>query len=317
MAGEKILLIMSHFYGYETSIVETLRRLEYSVCYLDYFGPIKYTHANAVLGNTISNTLFEKRIFCKLKKLPLEEFDYLLVIRGTTLIGAHLDYIVSRNPNMTKILYQWDAISKYNYLPIASKFDKVFTFEKEDAQKYGFIHLPLFCDIKSPTSERRQETIDLLLIGIYQEDRYREALRLYELSKEYNLIFKCRIYIPFTSFLRQLIRGHFISLSICRFTPINRKALADLYSRSNVFVDVIPSSQMGLSMRSIECYGMNKKLITSNYDAFKDYELLHDMEVYPLNIDGERLKNICRSKPPEYRHKSVFSLAYFLKRLLD
>ena len=62
---------------------------------------------------------------------------------------------------------------------------------------------------------------------------------------------------------------------------------------------------------------MNKKLITSNYEAFKDYELLDDMEVYPLDIEDEKLKEICRSTPSEYRHKSSFSLAYFLKRLLD
>ena len=308
---------MSRFYGYEKSIAGTLREMGYDICYLDYFGPVKYSHANAILGNTISKTLFERRIIRKLKKLPLEKFDYLLVIRGTTLTEAHLDYIASRNPDMTKILYQWDAISQYDYLPIVSKFDRVFTFEKNDAKRYGFIHLPLFCDIKSPPDSGRNENIDLLLIGTYQEGRYREALRLYKLSEKYNLIFKCRIYIPFTTFLRQLTRGHFVSLNICKFTSIGRKALTELYVRGRVFVDVIPPSQKGLSMRSIECYGMNKKLITSNYEAFKDYELLDDMEVYPLDIEDEKLKEICRSTPSEYRHKSSFSLAYFLKRLLD
>lgn len=51
---------------------------------------------------------------------------------------------------------------------------------------------------------------------------------------------------------------------------IPRKKLIDYYRRSKVILDVSHPEQSGMSMRLIEAYGMNKKVITSNKNIYLD-----------------------------------------------
>jgi hypothetical protein len=64
-----------------------------------------------------------------------------------------------------------------------------------------------------------------------------------------------------------------------KFEPLSQADIVDVLARSNVVLDFALPSQDGLTMRSIEAFGANKKLITNNetilkYDFFDKGNIL-------------------------------------------
>lgn len=313
---KNILLVASHFYGYDRLIQSKLNEMDYNVLFLNYWSPFRKLKIDVFLPPRYALKIHAKWLMYKLSRLDIESLDYLLVIKGTTLQPVHLEYIFKRNPTICKIMYQWDSVSLFNYLPLTKFFDKIFTFDMADARNYSFIYLPLFCAFPTNKIIGLAEDIDLLLIGSYNRERYNAAIHFYRLCQKYKFVFKCMIYIPFSVYIAELIKGNRISMKLCRFTPISMKDVVKYYQRSRAFLDVISSSQQGYSMRTIECYGFNKKLITSNHNICLSEDLA-DMETVSLDVSGNEFDKFMQSPTKEYPNKWKFSLDYFLKFLLN
>ncbi len=312
---KNILFVVSHFYGYEKSLVENMKKMGYKVYLLDYWSPFRKLRVDLFLNEKLALKLHSWWLMHKISKLSLEKFDILLMIRGTTVQPVHLEYIIRRNPTLKKIMYQWDSVSLFNYLPLTKYFDVVFTFDMVDAKKYSFKYLPLFCDFYENNNMINNEDIDLLMIGIYRKDRYDIASYYNKICKTNELVFKCLIYIPFFTCIKEVLKGNFVSLRLCRFSPVPKSKTFQYYKRSKVFLDVVSNSQQGYSMRTIECYGMNKKLITSNPFVCANKEFV-DMEVGSIDMPINDLITFIRTPPVTYTNKDKFSISNFLKHLL-
>ncbi len=100
------------------------------------------------------------------------------------------------------------------------------------------------------------------------------------------------------------------------FTPLNRPQLINLYQRSKVFVDICRENQTGMSMRTIEAYGMNKKLLTSNRNIIKD-PWVKEIQVLDSNADDKAIISFINSPVKKYNNRIKLSIQEWVKALLS
>ena len=95
------------------------------------------------------------------------KYDYIFINKLESINYDILSKIKNIHNTSFFILYKWDSVK--NYKPDINLFDKKFTFDSEDAQKYdNFKLLPLFyIDIKSNSIK-----YDMCFIGSGHSDRY-------------------------------------------------------------------------------------------------------------------------------------------------
>lgn len=306
----RILLIMPKFYDYPEILVEQLKEMGYDPHFLNYLTPLV-----SLCDLMKWNNCKKSYVYRKLKSLDLCDFEILLVIKGTILSEEHINYIKRINPNIRCILYQWDSMKRFDYTHLIPLFDKVATFDHIDADTYQLKYLPLFHTFGDTIHNK--EDIDLLLIGAYQEKRYLQAVRFYRLCKRHGLKFKCIIHTPLIStYVPLLLKGHWLKWNLIRFRPVGKRALQRYYLRSRCFLDVTPVIQNGLSMRIVECYGLNKKIITSNSLNIVKEPLLHDFSFLDLEAKDSDLVTFIQNPPNSYSNKQKLSINMFLQTLM-
>ena len=67
---------------------------------------------------------------------------------------------------------------------------------------------------------------------------------------------------------------------------INKNELLELFQESNCILDAPQKGQTGLTIRTIECLGAKRKLITTNTDIVNyDFYNPHNIYIYTGNID--------------------------------
>lgn len=317
MFMQRIILVAPLFYDYWKHIKESFEKQGFEVSFVtDRMG--KWRDAIISLkSSSEQEIIYADVIFERLKKLQ-GNWDYLIVIKGDYFNEKHLSYLRKQNPNIKTIMYQWDSIDNHDYTRIAPQFDKVFTFDFKDAETYGYNYLPLFYteDIK-PVNPGFSEDIDLLLVGSYNKPRYEFFTRLEELKKEVNV--KAYIVVPPTLYLRKQILDNKLGirrLNDIRFTPVNRLELMNLYRRSKVFVDICVENQTGMSMRTIEAYGMNKKLLTSNKYISQD-PWVKEIQALDSTADDKSVLSFIYSPSVIYKNRTKLSIKEWVNALLS
>ena len=90
-----------------------------------------------------------------------------------------------------------------------------------------------------------------------------------------------------------------------------------LYQRSKVFVDICRAGQTGMSMRTIEAYGMNKRIITDNYENIIKDKFVNDISMISCETSDEELirfiKKVAKSK---YSHTNELTIENWCRHLL-
>ncbi len=91
--------------------------------------------------NGIAKKLYFKEIekYCKNIMEDKEDYyDYFFVVAGAEYSSQFLKKIRELNKNITCIIFLWDKLETTSLKKSVFDFDKVYTFDKEDAKKYGF-----------------------------------------------------------------------------------------------------------------------------------------------------------------------------------
>ena len=97
--------------------------------------------------------------------------------------------LAKNNPQATKIFYTYDSAVEYpKFLKLYPYFDKVFTFEPEDAKKYNLHFRPLFYlkEYRSLQSNSKPQ-YDISFIGTAHTDRYLIGEKVAEISEKQKL----------------------------------------------------------------------------------------------------------------------------------
>lgn len=286
----KILLVAPLYHKY---YVEILRALEYQGFSVSFF-PDENTDASTLFLSKIG--VKKKTKFYDLKKftdlIVNNNFDLIVVIRGERFLDGNWREVLERS-EAKKILYQWDSLRNFNYLLFSYLFDSVSTFDRSDALENNYQYLPLFYIDTDFGGD--DEKIDLLFVGIWHSDRIEILSRLSKEAEEKGLTYYFRVYYPYYLYLYLIyVKRLKIKSSFFIFKPIPINRMIELYQQSRCIVDISHPNQTGLTMRTIETLGRNKKLITTNaaikYESFYNEEQIYVMDRKSINLNEEFLR---------------------------
>ncbi len=291
--GAKVLLICPNFFGYDKEIKSGLERLGANVTlYDDRPGNSFFVKVLIRLNkNWLSSRISEhyNRIIQENKE---QQFDYVFFVNPEAVSTKEMKALKEIFPNAKYIMYMWDAFSnKRKSVELLPYFSEKFTFDPRDAEKYGIHHRPLFF-IPIYNATQGPIVYDLSFIGTAHSDRYHLANKIVDcLPIHYN----SRLYFFLQSkklfFSKKLMEKDFraVKLKDINFKSINHSDAASIIKQSQVVLDINHPAQQGLTMRTLETLGSQRKLITTNkniveYD-FYNHNNIQVIDRDNLNID--------------------------------
>jgi hypothetical protein len=288
--GTNILLIAPPFFDYSQEISDALARRGAVVDSL----PDRPFEAPALKALTRLNknliTPFADRFYQEaFERIGNQNYRYVLVIIGETLSEKIYKHMRTQFPNAQFILYMWDSFKnrKSLYKNLAN-FDRALTFDLEDSRKYGLLFRPLFFSDAFKPSKKSHAVYDISFIGTAHSDRYRIVNSVKTgLGQDTRNYFYLYLQAAWVFYAHKLGNPAFKNAQISdfKFIPLNKTTVRDIFLQSNVILDIEHPQQTGLTMRTFETLGSQKKLITTN-KAVKNYDFYCSHNVHI--IDRER-----------------------------
>jgi hypothetical protein len=286
MTSKKITLIYPFAYGYIDFVVQELQSNENIKVTDIKTDTIKYTYPNIfvkiwngitkLLGSNIKKKYFAKQILSQIT----EKQDIIFVIRPDMLEASLLEEF--KKNTKTFIAYFYDSCKKYpRQLEIVHFFDEIYSYEKEDIEKYHFIETSNF--IYDQKLESEEIKYDIFNVSSYDS-------RIDEIDKVSTELFNEGFKIYFVLFwFEKLVYPHLISTT----EYLSLKETKKLIFESKSMIDIQRHDQKGLSFRTFESLGYRKKLITTNI-AVKNYDFYHPNNMLVIdsnNLNPDEIKN--------------------------
>ncbi len=274
LKGKKILFIGSGFYYYDKAIIKELENFGATIRYV-----IEFTESYSLkLKKKISSSYYDQSVSKRENELlnlfNKETFDFIFVIRAQYLSPRFFEKLSGSQKNAKFILYLWDSVSTTRDFDKKEKyFDKILSFDREDSLKYQRISFrPLFY-LKEYYNEhclnRSDSKRDLYFLGRLYGDRISVLRKIWKECITKGLKSKMVLYAPLNgdtirSFLRYFIRKNDFRIISFKQLPLVEN-IREMQSSISI-LDVELVYQSGLTIRTIETIGSNRKLITTNKD---------------------------------------------------
>lgn len=285
----RILLIMPNFFDYPSTIKKELEAKGYVVDLFDDRPSTNPWIKAAVRFKRDNIKKYIEKYFSKIMQVvSTQNYRYLFLISGQSLSFTEEMFkrLKENQQDAEFVLYQWDSLKNFPYIKKMYKFfDRIYTFDKGDAQREKINFLPLFYSKKYEEISQADIPIkyDTLFIGTAHPQKYYFIKRMVQqLENKYKRQY---IYFFFPSRLVYLYRKVFnpefknAHYSEFHFIPLSGKQIDKLYSESNIILDSPQKGQNGLTIRVIETLGAQKKLITTNEDVI-NYDFYRPENIY-------------------------------------
>lgn len=277
--SKKITLIYPFAYGYFDFVIQELQSnpnvlvtdiktelIKYH--YPNLFAKIK-NGIKKIFGSNIKTEYFQQEILKQIK----EKQDIIFIIRPDLMEDSFLLELKKQSKKF--IAYYYDSCKKLpRQIDLIPLFDEVFSYEKNDIEKYHF---------KTTHNFIYDENIEQVALkyDIYNVSSYDS--RINELEKISDDFVNAGFKIYFLLFwFKKLQFPNLISTT----EYLNLEDSKKLIAQSKSMLDLQRNDQNGLSFRVFESLGYRKKLLTTN-SAVKDFDFFHPNNI--LIIDPEKL----------------------------
>lgn len=326
LENKKVLFLCPLFFNYHKKIMSAMETLGAEVDYFDE-RPSNTVLSKALLRiNRNFVTLQIKRYYEEMSlKIKDKKYDYILICQAEATPKWFLKDVKSMNPNAKLVLMLWDSIAnKINTVEKLDVFDEVFSFDKKDCEQFGLTFRPLFFDVEYERIAKEEPTLvyDLFFVGTVHSDRYRILKEVKQQFEKNNLNVFYFMYLPskLMYYQRKLFTDEFNGSQIPEFSFVGMPSdqLTAKLKQSKAVVDIQHPKQSGLTMRTIEMLGANKKMITTNRDI-QNYDFYHpnnicvvDREKVTIPIEFMTTPFV----PVDKEIKKRYSISYFVQDLL-
>lgn len=329
LSGKTILLLAPKFFGYEFEIQKELENFGAKVIYFDErpkndFLTKVFIRLNlkSFISKKINN--YYNNIIESIKK---EKIDYLFLIAPETIDIEKIKEIKLNHKDIKILTYFWDSVKNkrtaLNYLDISDKF---FSFDSNDIKinkKIEFLPLFYIKDYENISKIKQNILYDISFIGTVHSDRYKIIKKIEENATSLGLNIYFYFYSPsrILFFFQKLLKKDFqdIKWADVSFESLSKSDVLNIIGKSKSIIDIQHPLQVGLTMRTIEMIGANKKLFTTNNEIQK-YDFYNECNISILNrkkplIDLDFILNNYE-KLNENVYKK-YSLNNWLKIILD
>ena len=267
---KKVLLVVPKYYHYEKEIKKALveQGAKVIIIYDNLAGCNLYYRMYYIYMKKKYDTVIYKYYKKRLKRI--KKLDVVLAINASSINESIFELIKHYCREESKFyLYLWDSVKNNSHaLSISSIFDKVYTFDIDDSQKYGWKYRPLFY-VNRLTNSNAKKDIDVSYMCTWHSKRAQILRRIKKEIAEQDLVFYNNMYAPFILFMKHKyinknLEYKQVSLKEISFKSLSLKGCYKLYQKSKVVVDYTHPGQTGLTMSTIECLGNKCKLVTNN-----------------------------------------------------
>lgn len=312
----KILYIGLDYFHYPQAITKEIKSIGYDV---DYY-PIEPRELKFKTSRYFAKKYYRYSLDKYHQKIVEEtkntEYCKVFFITSHFISIENLNSLKNAHPKSDFIAYHWDSINQYNFLDTVSYFDKVYSFDRDDCQNYGFNYLPLFASNIYSNSKFiiTKHDIDIYTVGtIVKPERYILVNKIREYCIEKNISHYFYLKVTPITYLKLIFKG--IIPKKIFFKPITMTTMESITSRSKAVLDVTNNKQSGLSMRVIENINIGKKIITTNNNI--EYENFYSPDQVFI-LGKENLENIKTflDKDYEANKNSDLTINTWIKKIL-
>ncbi|MGZ3756554.1 MAG: hypothetical protein ACXVAY_10530 [Mucilaginibacter sp.] len=283
VSGKSILFFSPKFFNYEKEIKLALEKLGANVIWIDdrpsnsFTAKVLIRINKNILKNSIKK--YYDQILCSVNG---KNFDYVLFISPESLDRNNLKKMKDKFNTSKFILYMWDSFDNKKCVELLDLFDSILTFDSKDAKNYNLKLRPLFYIDAYKEKKDAKIIYDLLFIGTAHSDRYnfiKNNIKPFFGGRNIKLYFFLSSKRLF--WLKKFLIKDFrhIKFNEVSFKPLSHQDNFNFMNESNIILDINHPKQVGLTMRTIETLGAQKKLITTNenivnYDFYDENNIL-------------------------------------------
>ena len=187
-------------------------------------------------------------------------YDVIFTIRPDLLNTSTLRFLKSKTSSLEAFYY--DSTRRFpDKIPIIPYFDRVYTYDRLDAEKYSLKFLTNYI-----YAESKNQNLEYKFFNISTFD-YR-----------FKAIEKLAEYLESKGWTKKILVLGGDNLESKYLTVINEQipvdAVTELIKQSKIIIEVQRKEQIGLSFRVFEALGHRKKLVTTNADIV-NYDFYH------------------------------------------
>ncbi|WP_324682028.1 hypothetical protein [Bibersteinia trehalosi] len=323
--AKKILLGLSTVHGISDLIAENLTKCGFYVvnaCYNDrqsqkfkypsFWSWLKVRFKRDILGIKEAKNDLEGEIRLKRLKQDLgknEQLDYALFFLADNYSLDFIKYVRERTNKGGMVNYQWDGLDRfpriYQRLPF---FDRVYVFDVQDLGKADNL-LPTTSFYFDFDLSPQPIVYDFYFLGGHRDDRMPFIVKFTEYAQQKNWHLNFNIVINPRDKHKKALYPSNVNFLFDHEAKEFRENL-NAARQSRILLDFVISEHKGLSLRTFESIGYDKKLITTNAEV-KKYDFYHPNNMFVLDNNFDELEAFL-TKPyieldPSIKKKYSFS----------
>ncbi len=267
---KRVLMFCTAFFGYDKRIAGALREEGFEVDLFDERPGQDFVSKAAIRFNVKGFRPVVLRYIQSVIDSAQPEYDYVFVVKGEAICEEAITLLRKAYPGAEFILYLWDSIAN---IPDCKKriplYDRVLTFDPEDAKEQHLPYLPLPYNNNSfsyPPQNRFE--YDVAFVGTAHSVRPKVVKQIVEQCEKMGRKAFVFFYSPHPLvYLYHKLRNpnfRYISLKEIHFKPLSSEELHRVYQSSRCVLDIEHPDQNGTTTRPIEMLPMQKKIITTN-----------------------------------------------------
>lgn len=285
----QLLFIGPKFYNYHEIIKSGFEKRGFEVDYYDDRPSTSFfTKAFMRINRNFVKKKIKKHFKNILEKSNSKKYDIVFILYGQSFDTRMIKKLKKSQPMARFIFYMYDPISSMpDRVEFSKEFDKAYTFDYDDFKRYpNFGFLPLFYSFRELPKE--EIIYDACFIGTMMPGKYKLVKNIINQFKKHNLKVFDYEYIQGKSvalyykiFKSDFKKAKFSDFVYRRLSNVenNKKMMQSKY-----IIDCPKEGQTGLTIRTFEALGSNKKLITTN-KSIKNYDFYKPENIYI--VDGE------------------------------
>lgn len=232
------------------------------------------------------------------KKLnEYKNYDLLYINRPDIFSEEELNKITAKCNR--SIAYYWDSFEKIEgQYETMKHFDKTYSFDKYDCEKYGMIKGHNFF-YNSDNSQKPE--YDVFFIGTYDK-RYDYLIKVLESISKQNVKVHATLF-SYDKTISKRVKHKNISF-INEIVPFNEAYVFN--QNTQIILDIQHDSQVGLSFRPYEAMGLKKKLITTN-PYIKEYDFYNPNNIFIWDKDTTELPESFLNSPYQDIEENIYN----------
>lgn len=336
--GKNVLLLCENFYDYDKALERELyllgakkvflKRAEFFCCSLK---EVDWHHPKGILKYPFEQKMWTRNFEKEISDL---HFDLFICIENACFSKDFMAFLHARNPGIKTVLFLWDTyktqqggFKDYRFL-----FDKVFSFDRDDARMYGMEYFP---DFYIPQKRSNLYEYDLSFVGTANGTATIHRFKLMDYVSRFCEDNNLSSFLYLKTFdqashnpLRQAMRrflgesefekliDEYKNREWLHFDKLPLEKCNQVQAKARVLLDLNHRNRQGMTINCITALAHGQKLITTNKRIAEEPFYSPNM-IYIMDEDNPQLDVTFWNRSNKMVNLEYLRIDNWLKHITD